>query len=54
MSKLFREKNLEKISSPEQMDDYMRVVTPGTWMFLVSVVIILCGAAYWLFAVKPF
>ena len=40
---LFRKKSLERISSPEQLQDYMRVTTPGTWMLLLAVIILLGG-----------
>ena len=30
-SKLFREKNLERLESPEQLNDYLRVTSPGVW-----------------------
>lgn len=35
MSKpLFRQKSLDKITSPEQMGDYIRVSNPSVWMIL--------------------
>ena len=40
---VFRQKSVERISSPEQLQDYMRVTTPGTWMVLVAVVLLLGG-----------
>ena len=42
-SKLFRKKTLERISSPEQLQDYMRVTNPGTWMVLAAVIALLVG-----------
>lgn len=42
-NKLFREKSLERISSPEQLQDYMRVTNPGIWMVLAAVIILLVG-----------
>ena len=41
---LYRKKSLEKISSPEQLQDYMRVTNPGVWMVLAAVIILLAGA----------
>ena len=35
-SKLFREKNLERLESPEQLNDYLRVTSPGVWMIPCS------------------
>lgn len=44
---LFRKKSMEKISSPEQLDDYIRVSNPGVWMLLFSVIILLIGMCVW-------
>lgn len=41
--KIFREKSIERITSPEQLQDYMRVTTPGIWMVLVAVIALLAG-----------
>ena len=44
MSKqLFRQKSLEKITSPEQMGDYIRVSNPSVWMILVAIIVLLIG-----------
>ena len=40
---VFRKKSVERISSPEQLRDYMRVTTPGTWMVLAAVILLLAG-----------
>ena len=40
---VFREKSVERIASPEQLQDYMRVTTPGTWMVLAAVILLLAG-----------
>ena len=40
---LFREKSLERVASPEQLQDYMRVTSPGIWMVLAAVVALLVG-----------
>ena len=44
---LFRKKSLERISSPEQLNDYIRVSTPSVWMLLTAVVILLAGVCVW-------
>lgn len=31
---IFRKKSLDRISSPEQLNDYIRVANPGIWMIL--------------------
>ena len=40
---LFREKSLERIASPEQLNDYMRVTSPAMWMVLGAVIALLAG-----------
>lgn len=42
-SQIFRNKSVERISSPEQLQDYMRVTTPGVWMVLTAVILLLAG-----------
>ena len=40
---LFRQKTLDRVSSPEQLHDYMRVTNPAIWMLLGAVVALLAG-----------
>ena len=40
---LFRKKSMEKITSPENLNDYIRVASPGVWMTLCAVILILIG-----------
>ena len=47
MSNLFRKKSLERISSPEQMDDYIRVTTPSVWIVLAALAVLLVGILAW-------
>ena len=44
---LFREKSIERISSPEDLNDYVRVTNPGVWMILIAVVVLLAGFCVW-------
>lgn len=44
---LFREKTLERINSPEQLADYLRVTNPGVWVILTAVILLLVGIFYW-------
>lgn len=46
-STLFREKSLERITSPEQLNDYIRVSTPSVWMLLAAIVVLLAGVCVW-------
>lgn len=48
MSKpLFRQKSLDKIASPEQMGDYIRVSNPSVWMILAAIIALLVGVCVW-------
>ena len=40
---LFRQKSIDRISSPEQLHDYMRVTSPRLWMILTAVILLLAG-----------
>ncbi|MBQ8227697.1 MAG: hypothetical protein IJZ88_01650 [Clostridia bacterium] len=44
---LFRKKSIEKVSSPEQLNEYIRVSNPGVWMVLAAIVILLIGVCIW-------
>ena len=48
MSKqLFRQKSIDKITSPEQVNDYIRVSNPSVWMILAAVIVLLIGVCVW-------
>ena len=40
---IFRKKSLDRLSSPEQLDDYIRVISPKVWLFTGAVIIFLFG-----------
>ena len=44
---LFRKKAMERISSPEQLTEYLRVTNPGIWVILVAVILLLAGVFAW-------
>ena len=46
-SQLFREKSMERVSSPEQLNDYIRVANPSVWLALAAVVFLLVGICVW-------
>ena len=43
---LFREKSLETIESPESLNDYLRVTSPGVWIILAAVIALLVGGIF--------
>lgn len=44
---IFRKKSLDRISSPEQLDDYLKVSTPNLWLVLCAVIVLLLGILTW-------
>ena len=47
MSELFRKKSMDRINSPEELNDYIRVTSPSVWLVLLACVVILVGALVW-------
>ena len=35
---IFRKKSLERVSSPEHLNDYLHVTSPAVWVVLTSVI----------------
>lgn len=44
---LFREKSLERLSSPERLDQLMEVVNPKSWLPLLSLTSLVAAAGLW-------
>ena len=44
---LFRKEAMEQLTSPEKLDDYIRVSTPGIWLLLGAILIFLAGVLVW-------
>ena len=44
---IFRQESIDRISSPEQLTDYLRVTNPSTWLILAAVIILLAGMFVW-------
>ena len=44
---IFRKKTLDRISSPENLTDYLRVANPGIWVVLAAVILLLAGVLIW-------
>ena len=44
---VFRQKTLDRISSPEQLSDYLKVTGPGVWAVLAAVIVLLIGILVW-------
>lgn len=44
---VFRKSSIDRVSSPEQLNDYIKVSRPGVWLILTAVVILLIGLCTW-------
>ena len=46
-SELFRQKAIDKMSSPDELADYLKVTSPSVWAVLAAVVVLLAGLIAW-------
>lgn len=46
-NQIFRAKSLERLSTPEQLDDYIRVSSPTMWLLLIAIIVLLAGVCVW-------
>ena len=44
---VFRKKSLDRIKSPESLNDYLKVSNPGVWILLLAVIFLLMGVFVW-------
>lgn len=44
---LFRKKSMDRISSPEQLNDYLHVTNPTVWVVMAAIILLLVGAILW-------
>lgn len=44
---IFRKASLERVSSPEQLNDYIKVTGHSVWLVLTAVVVLLIGVLVW-------
>ena len=44
---LFRKSSMDRIQSPEQLNDYLHVTTPSVWVLLAAVIVLVAGALIW-------
>ncbi|MBQ7563624.1 MAG: hypothetical protein IJT16_06500 [Lachnospiraceae bacterium] len=41
---IFRDKSIERVSSPDQLNEYIKLSNPGVWFVLTAILLILVGA----------
>lgn len=44
---IFRQKSVDRVSSPEQLDNYLKVTTPSVWLILIGIIVLLIGTIVW-------
>lgn len=49
---VFRQEMLDRLASPEKLDDYIKVSNPGLFTVLVAVVLLLIALCVWSFFVR--
>ena len=44
---IFRKETLKKVSSPEELHDYIRIASPGVWLVIAAAAALLVGLLVW-------
>ena len=44
---VFRKESLERVNSPEQLNEYIRVPSPSMWLVVGALALLLLGFAIW-------
>lgn len=44
---VFRKKSMDRVASPEALNDYVRVANPSVWVVLVAIIVLLVGVCVW-------
>lgn len=44
---IFRKSSIDRINSPEQLNDYIRVSSPSVWLLLAAVIVLLVAVLIW-------
>ena len=44
---IFSNESIERISSPDQLTDYIHVTSPAGWMLLGAIIVLLAGICVW-------
>lgn len=44
---IFRKKSFDTVNSPEALNDYVRVASPGVWIVLITIIVFLSGVFVW-------
>ena len=44
---IFREKSLQRINSPEDLEKYVKTTNPSVWVLLLAIIVFLIGVITW-------
>ena len=44
---IFRKTNLERISSPEKLNEYIRVSNPSVWIIISAILVFFAALTFW-------
>ncbi len=44
---IFRKQSIDRISSPEQLNDYIKVSNPSVWVILIAIIVLLAAVLTW-------
>ena len=44
---IFRKESLDKVSSPEQLNNYIKVSSPSVWIVLIAAIVLLASVLVW-------
>lgn len=44
---IFRKNSMDRIASPEHLDDYLYVTSPALWVILLAIILLLAGFLFW-------
>ena len=44
---IFREQSLNKVKSPDNLNEYIRIANPGVWTLLAAILFLLLGFCLW-------
>lgn len=47
MAEIFRQKALDKVASPDRLDEYIKVSNPSVWLLLGAICAFLLGVGIW-------
>ena len=45
---IFREKSQDKIGSPEPLNEYVKVASPGIWLVVIALLLLIIGILGWI------